>query len=104
MKELKDQAAEFKLWGWTEPFRARFLLFSILGLVLVIWWQDRQMRAERDVWQERVAKLQNDIEDCLKETAAKIEAIRKEQFEYMKAFDSRTEKSEKEIKRLKSKK
>lgn len=101
MKELKNQDSEFRLWGWTEPFRARFLLFALLGLASVIAWQDMQARSERAMWQAEVRRLQEEIEKCLKHTADKIEQLTMEQNEYIKQFDRRASQAERAIKRRK---
>jgi Na+(H+)/acetate symporter ActP len=101
ISDLKDQAEEFALWGWTQPFRARFLLFSLLGMALIIGWQDRQTRVERQEWRRENAALQKQVEDCLKETAKKVEALQAQQIDYITKFNARQERAADEIRKVK---
>lgn len=76
MGEIQEQEKEFALWGWTVPFRSRFLLFVVLGLVLIIVRVDYERNKERErYWAEITA--------CLKQHSTEIERLKNEQRDYI---------------------
>lgn len=82
MGEIQEQEKEFALWGWTVPFRSRFLLFVVLGLVLIIVRVDYERNKERErYWAEITA--------CLKQHSTEIERLKNEQRDYILQVEAR---------------
>lgn len=82
MGELQEQEKEFALWGWTVPFRSRFLLFVVLGLALIIMRVDYERNKERE-------KYWAEITQCLKAHSAEIERLKNEQRDYILQVEAR---------------
>lgn len=82
MGEIQEQEKEFALWGWTVPFRSRFLLFVVLGLVLIIVRVDYERNKESErYWAEITA--------CLKQHSTEIERLKNEQRDYILQVEAR---------------
>lgn len=82
MGEIQEQEKEFALWGWTVPFRSRFLLFVVLGLVLIIVRVDYERNKERErYWAEITA--------CLQQHSTEIERLKNEQRDYILQVEAR---------------
>lgn len=78
-QEAQEQEREFNLWGIDTRLRKNFFIFSLSGLVLVVGYMKIDIDRHDAQHREEVARLQQQLIDCVETTSRKINEMRVEQ-------------------------